>query len=277
MKSTTEKVALAIAIILILLVISGIVGGVLLIKKFINISKDSITSDKFIEIMEDNDFKVVEVTKQFTGSDIYVKEGYVAKKDDYQIEFYTFKNVDDAESFYRVNEAKFDTNVANRRVELSGKNYASFNIEANGKYKFLERIDKTVIYINVDKDYKDDVKSIVKELLSTELVEDYGLITNLNFNYMTNINLGENNYVQKAIFKKVEEMKKKQFKEGRGNKDLNIDNIKIVFKNKNIIMKKIEEKFEQDDYLNLNKLDSYFNNTLINSYYNYMKRIITDK
>ena len=94
---------------------------------------------------------------------------------------------------------------------------------------------------------------------------------------MTNINLGENNYVQKAIFKKVEEMKKKQFKEGRGNKDLNIDNIKIVFKNKNIIMKKIEEKFEQDDYLNLNKLDSYFNNTLINSYYNYMKRIITDK
>ena len=42
-------------------------------------------------------------------------------------------------------------------------------------------------------------------------------------------------------------------------------------------MKKIEEKFEQDDYLNLNKLDSYFNNTLINSYYNYMKRIITDK
>jgi hypothetical protein len=164
MKSTTEKVALAIAIILILLVISGIVGGVLLIKKFINISKDSITSDKFIEIMEDNDFKVVEVTKQFTGSDIYVKEGYVAKKDDYQIEFYTFKNVDDAESFYRVNEAKFDTNVANRRVELSGKNYASFNIEANGKYKFLERIDKTVIYINVDKDYKDDVKSIVKEL-----------------------------------------------------------------------------------------------------------------
>ena len=72
-------------------------------------------------------------------------------------------------------------------------------------------------------------------------------------------------------------MKKKQFKEGRGNKDLNIDNIKIVFKNKNIIMKKIEEKFEQDDYLNLNKLDSYFKNTLINSYYNYMKRIITDK
>ena len=154
MKSTTEKIALAIAIVLILLVISGIVGGVILIKKFVHISKDSITSDKFIEIMEDNDFKVVEVTSQFKGSDIYVKEGYVAKKDEYQIEFYTFKNVDDADSFYNVNKAKFDTNVANTKVDFSGKNYATFNIEANGKYKFLERIDKTVIYINVDKNIK---------------------------------------------------------------------------------------------------------------------------
>ncbi len=73
-------------------------------------------------------------------------------------------------------------------------------------------------------------------------------------------------------------MKKSQINNNnKENRNLNIHNIKIIFKNKNIIMKKIEEKFEQDDYLNLNKLDSYFNTTLINSFYNYTKRIISNK
>ena len=103
-------------------------------------------------------------------------------------------------------------------------------------------------------------KSIIKELLSTELVDDYGFITNLNFNYITNINLNKQgpnkNYIQLAIFKKVEEIMK-----NKSGENFNIDDIKIVFKNKNVIMKTIEEKFEQDDYLNLKKLESAFNNT----------------
>ena len=42
-------------------------------------------------------------------------------------------------------------------------------------------------------------------------------------------------------------------------------------------MKKIEDKFEQDDYLNIGKLESAFNITLIYSFYNYAKKIITDE
>ena len=129
---------------------------------------------------------------------------------------------------------------------------------------------------NEDKEQILYTKSIIKELLSTELVDDYGFITNLNFNYITNINLNKtginNNYIQSAIFKRVEEMIK-----NKNDENLNIDDIKIVFKNKNIIMKIIEEKFEQDDYLNLPKLESAFNNTLINSFYNYIKRIVANK
>ena len=128
-------------------------------------------------------------------------------------------------------------------------------------------------------------KSILQELLSTELVSDYGFITNLNFNYITNINLnnpnGNKNYIQSAIFKKVEEMNKKRMNEELIDKsvkeDFNVENIKLVFKNKNLIMKKLEEKFEQDDYLNLSKLESAFNTTLINSFYNYTKKIITSE
>ena len=138
---------------------------------------------------------------------------------------------------------------------------------------------------NEDKDQILYTKSILKELLSTELVNDYGFITNLNFNYITNINWNKRkdkkNYIQNAIFKKVEEMGKKKMNEDFYERNIvdnfNVENIKIVFKNKNLVMKKIEEKFEQDDYLNLSKLESSFNSTLINSFYNYTKKIITEE
>ena len=138
---------------------------------------------------------------------------------------------------------------------------------------------------NADKEQILYTESIIKELLSTELVSDYGFITNLNFNYLTNINLNinsnKNNYIQQAIFIKVQEIKSIKMKNpifpDNKRKDIDEENIKIVFKNKNLIMKKIEDKFEQDDYLNIGKLESAFNTTLIYSFYNYAKKIITDE
>ena len=169
-----------------------------------------------------------------------------------------------------------------------------FKLEINIDYDFyndskiiknFEKIFSKRSNNNQDKEQIIYTKSILKELLSTELINDYGFITNLNFNYMTNINLNvkkeEKNYIQDAIFKKVEEMAKNNSDDNIYDKnikdDFNIENIKIVFKNKNLVMKKIEEKFEQDDYLNLSKLESYFNETLINSFYNYTKKIITEE
>jgi len=177
--------------------------------------------------------------------------------------------------------------------------------------KLAENIPKFKLNINIDYDFYKDSKlignykknvskksnpnadkeqilyteSIIKELLSTELVSDYGFITNLNFNYLTNINLNinsnKNNYIQQAIFIKVQEIKSIKMKNpifpNNKRKDIDEENIKIVFKNKNLIMKKIEDKFEQDDYLNIGKLESAFNTTLIYSFYNYAKKIITDE
>jgi len=216
--------------------------------------------------------------------------------------------------FYRLSENKFMEEVERQQ---KNKNLVKIDI-LNKSNELFHLFVKLAMYIphfkldiNIDYDfYKDSkliqnflkcvskknntnedkeqilyTKSILKELLSTELINDYGFITNLNFNYMTNINLNvkkeEKNYIQDAIFKKVEEMAKNNSDDNIYAKnikdDFNIENIKIVFKNKNLVMKKIEEKFEQDDYLNLSKLESYFNETLINSFYNYTKKIITEE
>jgi hypothetical protein len=124
-------------------------------------------------------------------------------------------------------------------------------------------------------------KSILYELLSTELVSDYGFITNLNFNYLTNINMdnkNKNNPIQDAIFKQVDDVEKTDSKYNEMiYSDNDNPNIKLIWKYKNLIMKNIEEKFEQDDYLQLNKLESFFNTSLINAYYNYSNKIIMAK
>ena len=116
-------------------------------------------------------------------------------------------------------------------------------------------------------------------ILSTELINDYGFVTNLNFNYITDINLKKkkgNNPIQIALFKQIGKTEKKPGE--KKSEDINDMNdhsrINLIWKNKNVIMKNIEEKFEQDDYLNLDKLKSAFNSSIINNYYNYLSRIL---
>ena len=143
--------------------------------------------------------------------------------------------------------------------------------------------------------YKEEListKSIIYEFLSTEMVIDYGLITNINFNYLTTNNLNfkdKNNCVQNGVFNLINknriinnELDKEEL---NLNVNMHINKInhendfktKLIIKNINYIMQRIEEKFEQDDYLKLNKLESSFNFFLIDTCYNYLKRIELEK
>ena len=138
---------------------------------------------------------------------------------------------------------------------------------------FLKILSKRTT-LNIDDNQIIYTKSIIYELLSTESINDYGFITNLNFNYLTDINLKTkkgNNPIQIALFKQIKYKKSEDTDE-----DKDYSSIKLIWKSKNLIMKSIEEKFEQDDYLNLDKLKSAFNSSIINNYYNYLSRILSD-
>ncbi len=126
--------------------------------------------------------------------------------------------------------------------------------------------------------------SILYELLSTEfIINDYGYITNFYFNYWTNINLYNKancNSIQKYIFNKIEKIEKIDKKKEKKILFKEVENnllFKLVWKSKNLLMKNIEDKFEQDDYLKLNNLESSFNSSLINVFYNYSSKIILPK
>lgn len=164
MKTKGEKIALVVAIILIIAFITAAIFGIKALVKHVKVLKDELSINEFTSIMKDNDFDVADVTTQFADADIKVKEARVARKGDYQIEFYTFDESDDAELFYRVNKAKFGDDIVNTRVDLKGGNYESYGITTKDKYQFIIRVEKSVVYVNVDKEYKKDAQDIVKKL-----------------------------------------------------------------------------------------------------------------
>ena len=129
-------------------------------------------------------------------------------------------------------------------------------------------------------------QSVIFELLSTECTQDNsGLITNLNFKYITNINIDskiDNNAIKNSMFSFADtEMKNFKHKIFESKdiliEDENIkDNLKIIWKEKNKVFEELENNFENDDYLKKEKLREAFDSFLINTYYKYLQKILTD-
>jgi hypothetical protein len=166
---------------------------------------------------------------------------------------------------------------------IISKYLPKFNLDLNMDFNFfvdsklLNNYRKSIVKKStiVNKEEIIPTTSIIYELLSTEMIKDYGVVTNLNFNFITNINLysgHKSNCIQNEMFKQINKNEKEDILNNRKN-----NNFKIIWKRKNMIMDKIEEKFEQDDYLQLNKLDSFFNSFLIDIYHNLIRRIIIRK
>ena len=154
-------------IIIFLVIVAIIVCGVAVLIVTLNKEKTAITADTFKTTMTSKGYIVSDVTSQFAQYGDYVKKAYVAQNGtDYQIEFYELSNLDNATSFFNTNKLKFEAQKGNvsSTYNASMKNYSTYSITTNGKYKFVSRVDNTAIYLDVDTQYQDSVKSVIKEL-----------------------------------------------------------------------------------------------------------------
>ena len=130
-------------------------------------SKKAIDSNAFKDLMSESEFVVYDVKYQFDTYD-QISEAYVALEKDgnYQIEFYITDTNESAISFYNNNKEIFESSKGSTavytNVDLNNNN--KYTLSTGGKYKLLSRIDNTVIYLDVDSKYKDEVNKILKKL-----------------------------------------------------------------------------------------------------------------
>ena len=116
--------------------------------------------------MENKGYIMTDTTIQFAQYGDYMTKSYAAQKPGYQIEFYELSNVENAINMYNTNKLIFELQATDTSISstASMKNYSKYSLSANGKYKYLSRIDNTLVYIDIDESYKDTVKDLIKEI-----------------------------------------------------------------------------------------------------------------
>ena len=149
-----------------ILIIAGIIVGAIVVNK--NLNKQSISANEFKKMMEEKDFEIFDAKEsQFKDYD-YVKRAYVALEEDYdyKIEFYKLAEEDNAISFYKTNKEIFENSKDSVSAEksISLGNNSKYTLKTKDKYKVVSRIENTVIYVDVDAKYEDEVKEILKEI-----------------------------------------------------------------------------------------------------------------
>ena len=154
-----------ILIIVAIIVICGVGIAFFLINKYKN--KEPITASEFKEKMENDDYEVFDVTNQNNLYE-FIENAYVAlkEKNKYQIEFYITDKEENAVFLFNNNKRKIEeyktAKYSETKVDIG--NNSKYTLTTEDTYKAISRIGNTMIYANVDKEYKEKVKEILEEL-----------------------------------------------------------------------------------------------------------------
>lgn len=159
-----KKVAIVV-LICSLFLSAGIIAVVLFVKN-IDFKKEAIKAREFASIMDDENYEIIDVTAQYESYGI--DEAYVAIEEnrDYQIEFYELSSESKAKNMFETNKDYFEDGAGNSKITSSYSigNYNIYSLTSNGNYQYLCRVDNTLLYIDVEDEYKDEVKDIIEEL-----------------------------------------------------------------------------------------------------------------
>ena len=124
------------------------------------VNKKAIKVDEFDEFFTNEGFEVTNAYDQLVKKD-NIKGTYIAKNDRIQIELYVLNTIENAKKFYLEDVKYFKKeNVSNDKDH----NYESFSLEEDGKYIYISRIDKTVIFSINDIKYKDEINDILEKI-----------------------------------------------------------------------------------------------------------------
>lgn len=136
-----------------------------------SMNKTAINTDTFISTADSKEYEVVDILEQYNEIEA-IKNATVAFKSEdgenilYQIEFYELDAADSAMLMFNENkdlfESKTSTAVMETTVNLG--NFSKYSVISNGKYMVVSRIDNTLVFVDVDKEYKDTINEFLEAI-----------------------------------------------------------------------------------------------------------------
>ena len=171
-KKIKISLGMIISIFIIVLLVAVIVGMMFYYRNTNKTKKYTpITSDKFKSYIETQGFNTYNALETMSDSVIKegIKSGYITHKNDnesFQVNFFELK--DEAHTMYGYYDTvigieKNNTGEFNETSETIS-NYSKYTAFSNGYYYVLVRIDNTVLFAKVEKENKQLVDNILKEL-----------------------------------------------------------------------------------------------------------------
>lgn len=130
--------------------------------------KSPITADIFADKMKEAGLEVKNQSED-TMAELGASEGKVAfEGENYQIEFVSFKQEEEAKSLYDMAQGKLEeaykSETGTVKTSKSNGNYVSYKLSINDKYYVISRIGNTLVYSATNGDYKNQVKKLVEDL-----------------------------------------------------------------------------------------------------------------
>lgn len=128
--------------------------------------KTSITTKEFVSYAHEHTYEpynIIEQYSQFTN----IKEATLVRgREGWQIEFYVLIDANAADNMFITNKNKFEKSkgTSSSSMNTSGTNYKTYTLKTNGEYKYISRIDNTLLFVDENANYEKEIKEFINEI-----------------------------------------------------------------------------------------------------------------
>lgn len=131
-------------------------------------NKVALSAKEFTEIAENEELIISDAKEYFLDKDYLEDATIAASISGWQIEHYTMKTEEDAKTMYNNNKEFFESELddENKKLakEIEKDNYTIYSLTASGSFKYMCRIDNTVLYVNSTETNKKSIEKIINKL-----------------------------------------------------------------------------------------------------------------
>ena len=129
-------------------------------------SKEVINADTFKKVLEENNYEVNDTTESYQMQTTFKKVLIAIKEPEYiQIDFYEFEEEETAIQIYENQKMIIEGSaVSSSHTNVEAINYDKYEQTSDGQYGVVVRVENTVVYALVHKDYKEEVQSVLEKL-----------------------------------------------------------------------------------------------------------------
>lgn len=134
--------------------------------------KKVITPEDFSQKATADDMQIGDATEQYAQYDHIVNVTVAKHSDGWQVELLTSKDAETAIGMYESNKEDFENTGSSATEDQTGSAYSQISVgnsnvysaERGGKFQYLCRVDNTLLYANIDMQYKDAAQDFIKKI-----------------------------------------------------------------------------------------------------------------